>query len=65
MADKVLPLLTEIRVGVRLNSKMDYRHSVATTKSVFLQTVTYVENVAFAMGLHTGESGADMALALM
>lgn len=63
MADKELPLLTEIRVGVRLNSKLDY--SVATTKSVFLQTVTYVENVAFATGLHTCQSSADMALALM
>lgn len=45
-------------MGGRLNSKLDYRHGVVTTESVFLQTVTYVENVAFVTSLHARESGA-------
>lgn len=45
-------------MGVRLNSKLDYRHGVDTTESVFLQTVTYVEKVAFVTRLHARESGA-------
>lgn len=46
MADKELPLLTQIRVGVRLNGTLDYRRGVVTSDSVFLQTVACVENVA-------------------
>lgn len=53
MADTELPLLTQIRVGARLNcsrrSRLDYGQRVVTTLTLLLQcreaTVIYGENV--------------------